>query len=118
MSDIKYQTAIYLNQNQDLIKEVTENFRTLSCRIMSDTLIQLDNFNLIEKYIDLNDYVMNGDITETTIKKMIELMEETKSYLSSKEYEKKSDILKMYSQIQTKLIQENKHLNENIIENE
>lgn len=105
--DITFQNASYIIENKDEIKELIKKFKYLSPKIISNTLIQLENFELIEKYIDIAEYVYNDELTPTTIKKIRELINITTDYLNSSKYKELNFLFKKYTELNSKLLKSN-----------
>lgn len=105
--DITFQNVSYIIENKDEIKELIKKFEYLSSMIISNTLIQLDNFELIDKYIDIAEYVHNEELTPTTIKRLRELINQTTDYLNSSKYKELNSLLKKYTELNSKLLKSN-----------
>lgn len=105
--DINLKTAAYIVANKEEINHIVECFKSISSKVISNTFIQINNFDLIERFIDLSDYVYNNDITETSLNKIKSLLDDTNIYLSSQKYKECNEILKKIAEYNTKLIKEN-----------
>lgn len=55
---------------------------------MSNTLVQITNFELIERVIEAGEFVHNDDITPTSLKLIQRVMEDAKEYLEDEKFKK------------------------------
>ena len=66
---------------------------------MADTLFQLTNFDLIEKGIDISDYVINKDINSTTFDKMKKWSDNVECIINDEKFNETQKIIKTASAI-------------------
>lgn len=87
MPDINFEQVVFIQQNKNEIDKAVEEFKRVACKVCSNTLLQLTHFELIDRYFDLSDFLVSGDINATVLKKMSELIEETNYILQGDEYQ-------------------------------
>jgi hypothetical protein len=84
--DAFYKQEEFKQNNQDRIEKSVQRFRALAPCVIADTLIQLLNYSLIDKFIEMSEFVYNNDINQTVLNKLDLLCDEAEEYLKSDEY--------------------------------
>lgn len=106
MSTASFEQAVFLKEHADEIKQLSENFRRTFCKFSSNTLHQFTNFDIISRGYELMDYVINGDLTPTTIKKLNELMKDMSEADNNPEFKAACDVFSKAASIISKKIKE------------
>ena len=99
MADISFAQVVWAQNREDEIEQANERFRRTLAYCSSNTLFQLLHFDLIEKGIDLSDYVFNNDWNATVLKKVKEYVEEVTKILQGDEFKKNEEAMKLVSKI-------------------
>ena len=99
MADITFAQVVWAQNKEDEIPQANERFRRILESCSSNTLFQLLHFDLIEKGIDLSDYVFNNDWNTTVLKKVKEYIEEVTQVLQGDEFKKNEEAIKLVSKI-------------------
>ena len=86
--DAFYKQERFKQNNQDRIEKSVQRFQSLAPRVIANTLIQLLNYSLIDKFIEMSEFVHNNDINQTVLNKLDLLCDEAEEYLKSDEYNK------------------------------
>lgn len=102
MSTIKFEQAVFLSENKSEIEEVKTAFREIACKVMSNTLVQITNFELIERVIEAGEFVHNDDITPTFLKLIQRVMEDAKEYLENEKFKKCEEATRTLSSLISK----------------
>lgn len=87
MADIKFEVAKKIDESILEIKRFKEVFSKAS----ANTVFQIRHFNLIDRGLYLYDYIMNDDITPTTIEKIKELRQDIEYFLNSSDFKELED---------------------------
>lgn len=102
MSTIKFEQAVFLSENKSEIEKVKTAFREIACKVMSNTLVQITNFELIERVIEAGEFVHNDDITPTSLKLIQRVMEDAKEYLEDEKFKKCEEATRTLSSLISK----------------
>lgn len=73
--DIRFEHAVFIQQNKDKIDDIVNEFKYICPKIISNTLVQMTNQDLISRIIDASEFVYNNDITPTSLKMIIDVIE-------------------------------------------
>lgn len=92
MKTIGYEQAVYLSEHNEEIESVCEQYRLIMAKCSTDTIFQLSHHALLDKGYDLYDYVVNGDISETTLLKIKKFIEEAIEVIESEEFKSIKEI--------------------------
>lgn len=103
--DITFNTAIYLQEHKQEVDVVVEEFRRLSVEVVSNTSIQLTNFSLVERFIDAQNFISDNEITENTLKIIEGCINDAKSYISSDEFIKFENTMRIISKFNSSCLQ-------------
>lgn len=58
-----------------------EEWNRVTSKVISNTLVQMTNPELIEKIVDVGEFVYNDDITPTSLNLIKETLEEVQAYV-------------------------------------
>lgn len=86
MNEIRFEQAAFLQEHRSEVEAVKEQFRRVSCRVMSNTLVQITNPELIDRLFEANEFVYNDDITPTSLKLITRVMEDAQEYVGSSDF--------------------------------
>lgn len=84
--DVFYKQEAFKQNNQDRIEKSVQRFKVLAPKVIANTLIQLLNYSLIDRFIEMSEFVHNDDINQTVLDKLDSLCDEAEEYLKSDEY--------------------------------
>lgn len=103
MSTINFNQAVFQQQNHDEIQSVKDAFQEKFLgKAMRNTLFQFSHFDIINKGLELSEYIMNDDISQTTLKKLNEFLTELTDILESDEFNEGVVVAKEVSKIRSK----------------
>lgn len=95
-----------ISEQLDETLQIVNDFKMAMAKSQSDTMFQLRHFNIIERCIEMYDYIVNDDLSKTTLEKMKGLTETINDIFKSEEYKKDKEdaieIAKIYTKIKTK----------------
>lgn len=88
MSTIKFEHALFIQEHRQEIDIIIDNFRQIAPKVISNTLVQLTNPDLISQFMDAGEFVYNDDITPTSLKLIERCIEDGKEYLKREDFQK------------------------------
>lgn len=106
--DIRFEQAVFLQQNKDNIDCIVNEFKYICPKVMSNTLVQMTNPDLIQRIIDASEFVYNNDITPTSLKMIVDVIEESDEYVKRSDFIRCSNAIKDFSSILKKFYDKNK----------
>ena len=86
MSEIRFEQAVFLKENRSEIEQVKEQWNSVTSKVISNTLVQMTNPELIEKIVDVGEFVYNDDITPTSLNLIKRTLEEAQSYVRGDDF--------------------------------
>lgn len=108
MSTIKYEQVVFLQENKTEIDHIVEEFKRMSSKVISNTLVQMTNPDLISDIIDAGEFVYNNDITPTSLKLIQRCIENMEEYVSREDFKKCEEAVKSLSSLLSKAVKNNK----------
>ena len=102
--DISFEKAVFIQQNKDEIECVIEEFKRLCPKIMSNTLVQMTNPDIISEIIQASEFVYNNDITPTSLKLIVNAIENSKEYINREDFIKCENSVRKLSSLLTKAL--------------
>ena len=106
--DIRFEQAVFLQQNKDNIDCIVDEFKHICPKVMSNTLVQMTNPDLIQRIIDASEFVYNNDITPTSLKMIVDVIEESDEYVKRHDFIRCSNAIKDLASILKKFNDKNK----------
>lgn len=86
MGEIKFEQAVFLQEHKSEIEQVKEQWKRMAGKVISNTLVQLTNPDLIEKIVDVGEFVYNNDITPTSMNLIKRTLEEVQTYIHDDDF--------------------------------
>lgn len=81
MNEIRFEQAVFLQENRSEIEQVKEQWNRVTGKVISNTLVQMTNPGLIDRIIEVGEFVYNDDITPTSLNLIKRTLEEAQSYV-------------------------------------
>lgn len=101
MSTISYKSALYRKEHESEVQAVIDTFRRLNAKFVSNTLVQITNFDVIKQNIEFMEFIRNDDISETLINKLKEQCRVMSSILNSDDFKELNNLLIECSKIKS-----------------
>lgn len=99
MENITFAQVVWAQEREDEIKQANERFRRILESCSCNSLFQLLHFDLIERGIDLSDYVFNNDWNDTVLKKVKKYVEDVTEILQSDEFKKNKEAMELVAKV-------------------
>lgn len=100
--DVRFDHAVFIQEHKNEIEAVICEFKEVCSKIMCNTLVQMTNPDLIEDIIQASDFVFNNDITPTSLKLIINVIESAKEYIERDDFKKCDESIRELSSLLTK----------------
>lgn len=95
--DVKFEQAVFISENKSTIDCVVDEFKHICPKVMCNTLVQMTNQDLISHIIEAGEFVYNNDITPTSLKMIISVIEDAKEYVNRDDFKRCSEAVKELS---------------------
>ena len=86
MSEIRFEQAVFLKENRSEIEQIKEQWNRVTSKVVSNTLVQMTNPELIEKIVDVGEFVYSDDITPTSLNLIRRTLEEVQAYVRGEDF--------------------------------
>lgn len=86
MNEIRFEQAAFLQENRSEIEQVKKQWKRVTGKVISNTLVQMTNPELIEKIVEVGEFVYNDDITPTSLNLIKRTLEEAQSYVRGDDF--------------------------------
>lgn len=86
MNEIRFEQAVFLQENRSEIEQVKEQWQRVTSKVVSNTLVQMANPELIDRIIEVGEFVYNDDITPTSLNLIKRTLEEAQSYVRGDDF--------------------------------
>lgn len=106
--DIRFEQAIFIQKNKSNIDCIVNEFKHICPKIMSNTLVQMTNQDLISRIIDVSEFVYNNDITPTSLKMIVDVIEESEEYIKRSDFIRCSNAIKELASMLKKVDDKNR----------
>lgn len=101
--DVRFDHVVFVQEHKNEIEAVVCEFNKMCPKIMCNTLVQMTNPDLIEDIIQASDFVFNNDITPTSLKLIINVIESAKEYIERDDFKKCDESIRELSSLLTKV---------------
>lgn len=86
MNEIQFEQAVFLKENRSEIEQVKEQWNSVTSKVISNTLVQMTNPQLIGRIIEVGEFVYNDDITPTSLNLIRSTLEEVQAYVRGEDF--------------------------------
>ena len=86
MNTMKFEQAVFLQENADEIAQIKQAWDRMAGSVISNTLVQITNPELIERVVEVGEFIYNDDITPTSLRLIKSTMLEVTEYLHSEDF--------------------------------
>lgn len=86
MNEIRFEQAVFLQENRSEIEQVKEQWNQVTGKVISNTLVQLTNPGLIDRIVEVGEFVYNDDITPTSLNLIKHTLEEVQGYVRGDDF--------------------------------
>ena len=103
MDEIRFEQAVFLKENRSEIEQVKEEWGRATAKVLSNTLVQMANPGLIDKIIEVGEFVYNDDITPTSLNLIKDTLEDVRGYVGSADFIRCEQSIRTLSALVTKM---------------
>lgn len=103
MNEIRFEQAAFLQEHRSEVEAVKEQWEIITGKVISNTLVQLTNFQLIERIVEVGEFVYNDDITPTSLKLITSVIEDAQEYVGSSDFTRCEQAIRTLSSLVTNM---------------
>ena len=103
MNEIRFEQAVFLKENRSEIEQVKEEWKRATAKVLSNTLVQMANPGLIDKIIEVGEFVYNDDITPTSLNLIKDTLKGVREYVGSSDFTRCEQAIRTLSAVVTKM---------------
>lgn len=103
MNEIRFEQAVFLHEHRSEVEAVKEQFKRTIGKVISNTLVQMANPGLIDRLLEVGEFVYNDDITPTSLKLITSVIEDAQEYVGGSDFKQCEQAIRTLSALVTNM---------------